>query len=319
MRPCLTVAALYERRFFLESNEVPAVIDRRYSGGIVVSERRILKRGIGYGLAYGFFLAAASLAVHVGSGLDSTELTFYRGAAGFIAFLGPAMRSRSLLVQKIAWPLWLRTIASSVSILCYYWTLQATDIGIASSLLNLAPVFVMFLAAVFLSEKITPAEMIAVVVAVVSVTSLGSGIPGIVWIVGLCGSVTGATSFTALRASAQRFAASVVVWMLSVFLVITALLLKHGHLQTPRSTQVPVIAAVCIFGVISQFFQTKTYSFLPAAIASAFGLTSVVWSFCFDVVLFNKPLGTVQAASYFSFILAVGVLVYIRGAQRVPA
>ncbi len=105
----------------------------------------------------------------------------------------------------------------------------------------------------------------------------------------------------------------------SVFLIITALLLKHGHLQTPRSTQVPVIAAVCIFGVISQFFQTKTYSFLPAAIAGAFGLTSVVWSFCFDVVLFNKPLGAVQAASYFSFILAVGVLVYVRGAQRVPA
>jgi len=89
VRPCLTVAALYERRFFLESNAVPAVTDRRYSGGIVVSERRILKRGIGYGLAYGFFLAAASLAVHVGSGLDSTELTFYRWAAGFIAFLGP--------------------------------------------------------------------------------------------------------------------------------------------------------------------------------------------------------------------------------------
>src|SRR6266850_2574673 len=27
----LTVAALYERRFFLKSNEIPAVIDRRYS------------------------------------------------------------------------------------------------------------------------------------------------------------------------------------------------------------------------------------------------------------------------------------------------
>jgi drug/metabolite transporter (DMT)-like permease len=76
---------------------------------------------------------------------------------------------------------------------------------------------------------------------------------------------------------------------------------------------------VCIFGVVSQFFQTKTYSFLPAAIASAFGLTSVVWSFCFDVLLFNKPFGAVQAASYFSFILAVGILVYLRNAQRVPA
>ncbi len=98
----------------------------------------------------------------------------------------------------------------------------------------------------------------------------GSGVIGCTVVVaGLCGSVTGAMLFTALRASAQRFAASVVVWMLSVFLIITALLLKHGHLQTPRSI--------------------------------------------------NKPLGTVQAASYSSFILAVGVLVYIRGAQRVPA
>ncbi len=275
-----------------------------------------MRRGIGFGLAYGFFLAAASLAVHVGSGLDSAELTFYRGAAGFLFFFSAAMRSRSLLVQKAAWPLWLRTIASSISILCYYWTLQATDIGIASSLLNLAPVFVIFMTAIFLSEHISAAEVIAVLAAVASVTSLGAGIPTAVWLVGLCGSVTGATSFTALRASAQRFDAAVVVWMLSLFLIIAALVVKQGNLQTPSLSQAPVIAGVCIFGVTSQFFQTKAYTFLPAAIASAFGLTSVAWGFFFDIVLFGKLVSSFQIASYVSFIAAITVLVYLRNASK---
>lgn len=273
------------------------------------------RRGIGFGLAYGFFLAAASLAVHVGSGLDSTELTFYRGAAGFLFFFTAATRSRSLLVQKSAWPLWLRTIASSISILCYYWTLQATDIGIASSLLNLAPVFVIFLAAIFLSEHIAISEVVAVLVAVASVTTLGAGIPTTVWLVGLCGSITGATSFTALRASAQRFDAAVVVWMLSLFLVITSLVVKQGHLQLPVLGQLPVIAGVCLFGVTSQFFQTRAYTFLPAAIASAFGLTSVLWGFFFDVALFGKHASPFQIAGYVSFIAAIGVLVYLRNAN----
>ena len=122
-----------------------------------------MRQGIGFGLAYGFFLAAASLAVHVGSGLDSTELTFY---------------------------------------------------------------------------------------------------------------------------------------------------------QTPSLSQAPVIAGVCIFGVTSQFFQTKAYTFLPAAIASAFGLTSVVWGFFFDIVLFGKQVSAVQIASYVSFIAAIAVLVYLRNASK---
>jgi drug/metabolite transporter (DMT)-like permease len=272
------------------------------------------RRGIAYGFGYGLFLAAASLAVHVGSGLDSTELTFYRGAAGFVVFFGAAVRNRHALVQKRAWPLWLRAIASSVSILCYYWTLQATDIGIASSLLNLAPIFVIFLAAIFLSEKVSAPEIVAVLIAVASVSTLGAGIPSAVWIVGLCGSITGATSFTALRASAQRFEATVVVWMLSVFLILTALIVKQGNLSLPGMNHVPVIAAVCAFGVVSQFFQTKAYSFLPAAIASAFGLTSVFWGFCFDVLLFGKPISAIQIASYCAFVLAITALVHLRSA-----
>lgn len=282
----------------------------------MVKDKAAYRRGVAYGLGYGFFLAAASLAVHVGSGLDSTELTFYRGAAGFVVFFSAAMRSRSLLVQKTAWPLWLRTTASSISILCYYWTLQATDIGIASSLLNLAPIFVIFLAAAFLSEKISVGEVIAVAVAVASVTGLSAGIPLAVWLVGLAGSITGATSFTALRASAQRFEASVVVWLLSVFLIVTALVVKQGQLQIPRLSHVPVIAGVCLFGVTSQFLQTKTYYFLPAAIASAFGLTSVLWGYCFDVVLFGKSVVAVHVASYLAFICAIALLVYMRNAQQ---
>ena len=137
-----------------------------------------------------------------------------------------------------------------------------------------------------------------------------------VWIVGLAGSVTGAMSFTALRASAQRFQAGLVVWMLSLFLIIGALLVKRGQLDVPGWNQFPVIAAVCVFGVLSQFLQTRSYSYLPAAIAAALGLSSVIWSFIFDVSLFGRAFGAVQIASTMLFIGATGVLVYLRNSRE---
>ena len=253
-----------------------------------------------------------SLAVHIGAGVDSADLTFYRGATGCLFYTIPAWRWIGALTQRSAWMLWLRTAASSFSILCYYWTVQRTDIGIASSMLNLAPVFVIVFSAVFLSERVTAGEIAAMVLAIVSVTGLGAGIPGPVWAVGLAGCVLAAISFTSLRASAQKFSVAAVVWILSIFMMLSALLTKGEGVGTPTVQQLPVVLAVGLFGVVSQFCQTKTYFFLPAPIASALGLTSVLWASGFDVLLFGKQMGPLQVASYAMFIVAMGFLVHLR-------
>ena len=185
--------------------------------------------GLLFGLAYGAFQALMSLAVHVGAGVDSNELTFYRGAAGFVFYLIPASRRIGAIAERSAWPLWLRTTASSLSILCYYWTVQRTDIGIASSMLNLAPVFVIVFSALFLTERVTGGELAAMGIAVASVTGLGAGIPTIVWIVGMGGCLLAAISFTSLRISAQKFSVGVVVWILSIFMMVTALKIGRAH------------------------------------------------------------------------------------------
>jgi len=212
--------------------------------------------------------------VHTAAGrLPATQITFARSLIALIAATPGAYRQRQLLISPPAWPVWLRSGANAVSIVCLAWNLQHTTIGFANILFNLAPVVVLVLGlrTGAIRSGITPT--VCMILVAVGSCLCWQGAPSAsnlyVWAVGLIGAIAAGIHYTMLEQQSAGWSPSSLIWPLSLISLPLMIALKTGP-WAPLSggTLIPLaqVGGLCLVG---QYLVIVSLRYAGLAIGTA--------------------------------------------------
>lgn len=278
---------------------------------------------IGYvwALASAVSFGLMSWLVHAAVELPPLWIALARGLVG-LAILTPLVGRRlaSVLAPNSGF-LWLRAVAGALSILCYFWNLQRTSVGTAKALQDLAPVIVAAFSVLVLREDLRGRTGIGIALAIAGALAIGlrGATPpsGAVVAVGILGAFAAATAYLSLREAATEHSPELVVWMLCASSCLTSVaLIASGAIdERPMpwgsigAREVALFAGVALTGLFGQLWMTRAYQHLSASIASALGLTALLWGVLFEIAFSRaRP----AAADWCGYALIVAGAVALR-------
>jgi drug/metabolite transporter (DMT)-like permease len=222
--------------------------------------------GLIAGLASAAIFGLISVVVHRSGGVSNSTILFVRAAIGLTASLLLIGKDARALLGHDAAVLWLPGIAGAVSILCFYWNLHNTTVGVANVLFQTSLIFTVLIASAW--RRDTPVRKHLAEMSV-----------------GLGGALAAAIGYNALKIAAGRFGA----WTINLpIMTCLALLSASGldELGIPSlSSSWAMLAAIGLGALVSQLLLIVSFRHLPVALATTLSPTSVLWGVGFDTWL----------------------------------
>lgn len=240
--------------------------------------------------------------------LPATEITFARGVIGLLVISFFVKHRLASLLNKDAASVWVRAVAGAVSILCFSWNLQHTDVGTANILFNLSLIFVLFAEYVTGQARHSYRTVASVVLAVAGIVLYWHGnkiiVSNEVLALGLLGAVAATIAYTALNRASRKNDPWLIVWCVSLMSIPLSLLAKSGSWTIPSSSNAFILVAIAFGILIAHYLLNISFSKLSLPIATALGPSCMVWS-VLGVTVFQGMLPPLHAA--------LGMLIYVAG------
>lgn len=213
----------------------------------------------------------------------------------------------------------LRGLAAGLSVLLFFWGLVRVPMAQAVALTFLAPLIALFLAGLFLKERIGRGAVFGSLIASLGVLvialgqSRGESSPDLLMGSGavVLASVLYAASLILLRQQAQL--ASPLEVTLFTSLVIGALMLAGAPwLATwPSVAQLPWVAASAVIGSASAFALAWAYGRAEAQLLSMVEYTAFIWAAILGYLVFDERVSGYTVAG--ALLIIIGCLVAVRG------
>jgi drug/metabolite transporter (DMT)-like permease len=274
---------------------------------------RVTGSGFALALASAVAFGVMSYGVHASApGIPARQLACLRGVLG-LALLTPFVWRRlpQVFDPRARW-VWIRSGAGALSILCYFWNLQHTSVGTAKALSDFAPIFVALFSARVLRERLGALECAGIALAVGGALALGipeeSAPPLRAVGIGLLGALAASTAYLSLREAAAQYSSALVVWCLCLVSALAALALPGEAWRPLGARGLAFVGLVGVSGLCGQLLMTRAYTALSASVASAIGLTALVWGVLLEVAFDGFRPGWVACASYAAVLSGVGLL-----------
>jgi drug/metabolite transporter (DMT)-like permease len=281
--------------------------------------------GFLWALASAVSFGLMSWLVHACPGVPPAEIALLRGLAGLAILTPLAWRRLSTLLGRRSGFLWLRALSGAVSILCYYWNLQHTSVGTSKALQDLAPIFVAVYSLYVLRERLGGRTGFGIALAIGGALVIGlqgASPPSLpVLAVGLLGAVAAASAFLSLREAAVEHSPELVVWTLCAASSVVSSFALFGPDGTagvpsawvaPRTLEWVMVLGVALTGLAGQLWMTRAYQRLSASVASALGLTALLWGVLFEIAFSHARPATADWIGYACIL--VGAIALRRGA-----
>ncbi|MGJ3647801.1 DMT family transporter [Sphingomonas sp. GlSt437] len=212
-----------------------------------------------------------------------------------------------------------RAGVAGISVLLFFWGLARVPMAESVALTFLAPLIALYLAGLFLGEKLQRAVVGGSILACIGVAVLALGefsihastdhVLGAIAL--LAASVSYAGSLILLRMQAQLAAPLEVAFFTS--LVLGAMLLPGApwFAGLPAPGQLPAIVAAAIFGSISAMLLAWAYAHAEAQLLSTVEYTAFVWAAILGWLVFGEAVGVYTFAG--AALIIAGCLVAVRG------
>jgi drug/metabolite transporter (DMT)-like permease len=252
--------------------------------------------------------------------IPATEIVFIRSLSATCFFLPAAVRDRQKLISTESVPLWVRSIAATVAIVCFTWNLQHTSVALATALFNGAPLFIALLAIRFSNP--TTIKMLLDALLVVSGIFIFWTYPSLhtssfVLLVGIVGAGAAALSGIALKAATKSWSADSLTWGLSVMGVPILGFADTGHWALLTRQNSPIFVAICVLSLLSQVLLVRSFKFLSTTAASSLGSTTIAFGTFCDVAMGNFS-GTRGLIGCTAYLLGMIHMIHLETRQAAP-
>ena len=269
------------------------------------------------GILAALAFAAMNLLVLVADGdLDAGVCLASRGLVGSL-FLTPLVwREAAGVFSFRGWSLWVQCIFGALASLALFYNVNALGVGEAVALSYLAPIFVALVAPVIFRERLRVWQVAGVVTMVVA--SICLQMVHAPWrlsqatFIGFCGALSAAVSLLALKRAAQMHSAWLASWAFCVFSIITACaVIKPDALEQARGAW-QLALSVGVLGTVGQICLSWSFKRLPAALAGALSLSTLIFSVLFESIYASRWPTSLQITGY--TLMCFGLLLL----QRAP-
>jgi drug/metabolite transporter (DMT)-like permease len=265
--------------------------------------------GLASSACYGvmFYLVHRSV-----STLPATEIVFIRACVSVLVLSPYAYRDWRAMVSRASSALWLRSITTELSTICFTWNLQHTSVGFANAIYNIAPLLVLMLAWLTRSERPRLTRLFDFLLVVSgsflfwSASSMSIGV-GYVWIVGLLGALFATFSQLLLKRAVVRWSPGTLAWSMNLAGIPATLSLRHKPWVVPDHHAFISILLICTLSLFAQILFAISFKRLPGSTASALVPSSIVWGVLLDILRGGFPSEEGLA----------GCLLYIAGITRI--
>jgi drug/metabolite transporter (DMT)-like permease len=250
------------------------------------------KKGITFILLSSLFFALMAATVKFLGDMPTAEKIFFRNLVGIFVAFSLVKKSGSSLIGNNKKLLILRSTFGLLGIAAYFYALANMKLSDAVILNKMSPFFVMIFAALFLKEKITKKQLIALVTAALgAILVIRPGFDSnlIPSLIALMSSIFAGVAYTLVRQLRKTDSAATVVFYFSFFSTIAMIpFMLSGSFVIPTAVQALALLALGLFAAVAQLFMTNAYRHAEASELSIYTYANIVFSSVFGFVLFQE-------------------------------
>ncbi len=267
-----------------------------------------MSRAVPFLIIATFLYASINIGVKFLSHLPATEIVTFRQlitllVSGVILLQqGRGVRGNNTKL------LFARGFFGSIALVCLFICVQNTPLAIATTLINLTPIFTVVIAHFYLKEKASPIQWGFLLLAFAGVVLIRGGVEPVPWIwigVGLAAALFAAITYTVVRELRRSDEAMTVIFF---FPLVTLPLVGPVALYQwvpPQSWDWLLLLAIGLLTVLAQYFMTVAYQLEKASNIMVFNYTGLLWGIVFGWVIFNEELSGIQFVGVFIIFLCL--------------
>ena len=242
-----------------------------------------LRRGALLMLASGLlFPAMGALVKHMSAQLPNEMVVFFRSVMGLLALL-PWVLHRGvgqLKTKKLGGHLW-RGLAGVSAMYCYFYAIAHLPLAEAVLLNYSTPLFIPFIAALWLGEQVSMRLWAAIGVGfagIVLILKPGLGMFTPVSLIGLASGMFGALAMVSIRRLSKTEPTLRIVFYFSVVCTAVSAVPLAWRWQTPDPGLWTLLMLMGALASLAQLLLTRAYSHAPAAQVGPFTYSTVVFA-----------------------------------------
>ena len=241
--------------------------------------------------------------------LGNVMVVFFRNAFGLAALLpwiwqarGQGLRSRHLQLHLV------RDGAGFAAMVCFFYAIPRLDLASAMLLNYSAPLFIPFIARIWLKEPLVPRILGAVLTGFAGLTMilkphLGMTLPALV---GLLSGVLAAVAVVGIRRMAGVEPAFRTVFYFSLFSTLASAAALPWGWRTPSAHAWPALVGIGILAAAAQMLLTMAYHRAPAAQAGIYTYLAVLFAGLYGWLIWDE---TPDALTFTGMALVIGAAI----------
>ncbi len=282
-----------------------------------------LKLGASYMIGAGLLFAGVGVCVRtLSQTLPNEMVVFFRSFFGLVALL-PLVWHRgftNLKTRNFRGHL-VRAVAGVVSMYCYFYAVAHLPLAEAVLLNYTTPLFVPFIAALWLQERIPPRLWIGIGIGffgVLFILKPGQALFTSVALIGLASGLIAALAVTGVRNLTRTEPAWRIVFYFSLVSTLVAAVPLPFRWQTPDASLWPLLIVMGAVASFGQLLLTRAYSHAPAAQVGPFSYSTVVFAAAAGWLLWGEVLDLYSLSG--ALLVCLGGILTIRyaGAKVAP-
>jgi len=249
-------------------------------------------KGIFFIIMSAFGFAMMSAFIKLSGDLPTFQKTFFRNLVSCIVALIFIIKHKESFFgkkenQKL---LVLRSTFGTIGIVLNFYSIDKLVLSDANMLNKLSPFFVIIFSALFLSERIKPKQIIAIIIAFLGTLFIikpSFSLEIIPSLAGILGAITAAAAYTCLRSLGGKEKHYTIVFYFSLFSTIVIFPFMLASYTPMTSTQLLYLILAGIFASVGQFGITIAYKYAPAKEISIFDYSNIIFSALISLILFG--------------------------------
>ena len=249
-------------------------------------------KGIFYILMSSLFFALMAAAVKFLGDIPTAEKIFFRNLIGVAAAFVIVKRRNETLVGNNVKLLILRSTFGLLGIAAYFYALSQIKLSDTVILNKMSPFFVVIFAALFLKEKITKKQIIALITAAAgAVFVIRPGFDSNIFpaLIALLSSLFAGIAYTIVRELRKTDSAATVVFYFSLFSTLAVIpFMLRGNFVVPEGSEILALLGVGVFATTAQLFMTNAYRHAEAGELSIYTYANIVFSSLLGMLFFQE-------------------------------
>ncbi len=278
------------------------------------------KKGILFIILSSFSFSIMNTLVKMVEGVPSMEKALFRnGIALIVAFFILAIKKNKqkghfLPLKGNRLLLFFRGILGTLGLIFLYYAIDRINLADATMLNKLSPFFLIIFSAIFLKEKITLTQILAILIAFIGalfVIKPTFSVETLPYIIGFSSGLFAGAAYTCVRAlGARNESGPIIVFYFS--LTSTIILVPFVYtIFVPLNMYDSILLILSgLVATIGQFSLTKAYSLAPSKEISIYDYSQMLFSSIWSYLIFNQLPDTLSFIGYI-IILSASLYMYI--------